>query len=547
LILNIDSTCYELCKSLLSAEARAFIDDHDQDTPLVATFPSSIITIADLMTLQSKFGIPSTTDIIAQALKIKVDSRFKQSIRLKITFVKKGMMRHFKKYTNESCKEFLIKPYRTTDGMLKNLLKRVPRETKIKHIAVENGTFIFFSKYVLMAVTLRCIVFIAGGGGELSSAPPFQLGDKVEVIADTSPGVHSQHSCGIDRAEIVEIGEQCSKVRKIGPLDRNCLTTVPNQLLSPLSKTGLQEVLSRTELREEKKKRVLVDVVTSDVVEDNKKVIGEKDVAINKYLDLFNQERKINEELRAQVNTVVEEKNNLKSKFLSEKREYQKELQLEYETQQQKTELKCKKKLEELEAVAARELADVERHYSISLQTLEARTQLQEYEYKASFQALLSKQNQQHEEALLAKTIAERSATAKRKEIEEVVKKLTLAQAALSRGDPNDPSLTKEGKALAAALEEVSQRHRVRAERQAEFHKKEAARFQKETENALLLCNLKDEYLKATKAEVKALKQKLKRRDKSLADLKDGTTFSKQSPDKLPQFLREFKEISAVS
>jgi hypothetical protein len=372
------------------------------------------------------------------------------------------------------------------------------------------------------------------------------LGDKVEVIADTSPGVHSQHSCGIDRAEIVEIGEQCSKVRKIGPLDRNCLTTVPNQLLSPLSKTGLQEVLSRTELREEKKKRVLVDVVTSDVVEDNKKVIGEKDVAINKYLDLFNQERKINEELRAQVNTVVEEKNNLKSKFLSEKREYQKELQLEYETQQQKTELKCKKKLEELEAVAARELADVERHYSISLQTLEARTQLQEYEYKASFQALLSKQNQQHEEALLAKTIAERSATAKRKEIEEVVKKLTLAQAALSRGDPNDPSLTKEGKALAAALEEVSQRHRVRAERQAEFHKKEAARFQKETENALLLCNLKDEYLKATKAEVKALKQKLKRRDKSLADLKDGTTFSKQSPDKLPQFLREFKEISAV-
>ena len=159
---------------------------------------------------------------------------------------------------------------------------------------------------------------------------------------------------------------------------------------------------------------------------------------------------------------------------------------------------------------------------------------------------MLSKQNQQHEEALLAKTIAERSATAKRKETEEVVKKLTLAQAALSRGDPNDPSLTKEGKALAAALEEVSQRHRVRAERQAEFHKKEAARFQKETENALLLCNLKDEYLKATKAEVKALKQKLKRRDKSLADLKDGTTFSKQSPDKLPQFLREFKEISAV-
>jgi hypothetical protein len=379
-----------------------------------------------------------------------------------------------------------------------------------------------------------------------SSTHPFQLGDEVEVIADTTPGVHSQHSCGIDRALIVEVGEQYTKVRKIG-LDRNCVTTVPNRLLSPLSKTGIQEVLSRPELREARKKRVSLEVTASEIVQDNKKVIGEKDVTINKYIDLLAAERQTNEELRAQVNTEREEKKSLKSKFLSEKREYQKELQLEYETQQQKTERKCKKKLEQLETAAARELADVERHYSISLQTLEARTRLQEYEYKASFQAMLSKQNQQHEEALLAKTIAERSATAKRKETEEVVKKLTLAQAALSRGDPNDPSLTKEGKALAAALEEVSQRHRVRAERQAEFHKQEAARIQKEAENALLLCNLKDEYLKATKAEIKALKQKLKRRDKSLGDLKDGTTFSKQSPDKLPQFLREFKEISAVS
>ena len=68
-----------------------------------------------------------------------------------------------------------------------------------------------------------------------SSTHPFQLGDEVEVIADTTPGVHSQHSCGIDRALIVEVGEQYTKVRKIG-LDRNCVTTVPNRLLSPLQK-----------------------------------------------------------------------------------------------------------------------------------------------------------------------------------------------------------------------------------------------------------------------------------------------------------------------
>jgi hypothetical protein len=149
MIINIDITCHELCKSLLSAEACAFIDDHDQDTHLVTTFPSKIITIADLMTLQSKFGIPSATDIIAKALNItKVDSRFRQSIRLKITFVKKGMMKHFKEYTNESCKHFLLSPYRTTDGKLKNLLKKVPRGIKNKRTAVENGNFFFRNMFL---------------------------------------------------------------------------------------------------------------------------------------------------------------------------------------------------------------------------------------------------------------------------------------------------------------------------------------------------------------------------------------------------------------
>jgi hypothetical protein len=91
---------------------------------------------------------------------------------------------------------------------LKRLLKRVPRDTKNKHAGVQNG------------------------GDELhSSTHPFQLGDKVEVIPDTTPaGVHSQHSCGIDRAEIIEVGEQCTKVRKVDGLDRNCVTTVPNRL-----------------------------------------------------------------------------------------------------------------------------------------------------------------------------------------------------------------------------------------------------------------------------------------------------------------------------
>lgn len=137
---NIDVTCHELCKNLLSAEARAFIDDHDQDTPLITTFPSKIITIADLMMLQSKLGIPSTTDIIAQALNVKVDSSFKDFIRKRIKFVKKGVMKHFKKYTNESCEHFLLSPYRTTEGKLKNLLKTNPRERKNKHAAIQNGT-----------------------------------------------------------------------------------------------------------------------------------------------------------------------------------------------------------------------------------------------------------------------------------------------------------------------------------------------------------------------------------------------------------------------
>jgi hypothetical protein len=44
--------------------------------------------------------------------------------------------------------------------------------------------------------------------------------------------------------------------------------------------------MSQPDLHEEQKKRVFLDVATSEVVEDNKKVIGEKDVTIIKYIDL---------------------------------------------------------------------------------------------------------------------------------------------------------------------------------------------------------------------------------------------------------------------
>ena len=58
--------------------------------------------------------------------------------------------------------------------------------------------------------------------------------------------------------------------------------------------------MSRPELREARKKRVSLEVTASEIVQDNKKVIGEKDVTINKYIDLLAAERKTNEELRTQ-------------------------------------------------------------------------------------------------------------------------------------------------------------------------------------------------------------------------------------------------------
>jgi len=90
----------EFCNTLVSGEAREFIDNHDQDTLLDSTFPSKNITIAELMMLQSKFGPILASDIIGKVSSSKVDQNFKVFIGRKIIFVKKGM-KHFKRYTGK--------------------------------------------------------------------------------------------------------------------------------------------------------------------------------------------------------------------------------------------------------------------------------------------------------------------------------------------------------------------------------------------------------------------------------------------------------------
>jgi len=83
-------TFYDVCNSLLSAEARIFIDNHDDHTLLNSTFPSKTITIADLMILQSKFGTPLSINVVAKVSNLNVDAKFKKFIRTKINFVKNG-------------------------------------------------------------------------------------------------------------------------------------------------------------------------------------------------------------------------------------------------------------------------------------------------------------------------------------------------------------------------------------------------------------------------------------------------------------------------
>jgi hypothetical protein len=73
---------------LVSDEAREFIDHHDKDTLLDSTFPSKTINIAELMMLQSKFGLTLASAIIGKVSSSKVDQKFKVIIGQKIILSK---------------------------------------------------------------------------------------------------------------------------------------------------------------------------------------------------------------------------------------------------------------------------------------------------------------------------------------------------------------------------------------------------------------------------------------------------------------------------
>ena len=90
----------------------------------VVLYPSSV-TIADLVVLADKFGIPDATDIIARVSNMENNSNLRLTIRRKLKAVK-GHMQSFSKYTEESCKAYLQSPFHTTDGKLKTMLKSSP-------------------------------------------------------------------------------------------------------------------------------------------------------------------------------------------------------------------------------------------------------------------------------------------------------------------------------------------------------------------------------------------------------------------------------------
>jgi hypothetical protein len=117
-------------------------DKYDKDTPSDSTFPSKTITIADMILLQSKFGTLSTINVIAKVSSSKVDLALKVFIRQKINFVKKGVNKRFKDYTEQSLKEYLLSPYRTTEGNLKNILKSRPRVKKSEVDHAQGGRLI---------------------------------------------------------------------------------------------------------------------------------------------------------------------------------------------------------------------------------------------------------------------------------------------------------------------------------------------------------------------------------------------------------------------
>jgi hypothetical protein len=86
--------------------------------------------------------------------------------------------------------------------------------------------FLFFNH----TCNTLCFLFLfqASDNGLHPPSPPahlFHVGEQIQVIADTTPGVESRYSVGIGCAVIVELGEESSKVRVCGGMDRNCVTT----------------------------------------------------------------------------------------------------------------------------------------------------------------------------------------------------------------------------------------------------------------------------------------------------------------------------------
>jgi len=117
-----DDTLNEICKTLVSGEAIAFIDNHDKDTPMNSIFPSKTITIAEMIILHSKFGTTLTANIIGKVVSSVNVATLREYLKKKISFVKNWMVKRFNNYTEESRKEFLLSPYRTSEGNLKKLV-----------------------------------------------------------------------------------------------------------------------------------------------------------------------------------------------------------------------------------------------------------------------------------------------------------------------------------------------------------------------------------------------------------------------------------------
>lgn len=380
----------------------------------------------------------------------------------------------------------------------------------------------------------------------LQTAFNFEIGDFVEVVADTTPGMNI---LGIASATVVafDSAKGTAKVLPCSGMEHKSEITVPAHLLRAASKTSLHEVASRGIIRAETKKRASLEAAVSDAVVEKKQVIAEKDVSIDVLHSQAEVREKTINDLRVQATLSTLEKKDLKDKAASEKREYQKKLRAESEEAMSKMQRKTDKKIERLEKEAASETADFEKHYLNSLKTLANRSMLQELEYKQTLETMVSRMKEEHGKELLAARLEERGATEMLKQPENLAKQMELANAALSRGDPDDPSLTKAGRALALKLEEQIQLKIVQAQRRADYSQEQCVRLKQEVDCLKVRAVLKDEVLEATRAELKALKQKVKRRDEQIAGLKDGTTFKKQSPEKLPGWMQEWQTDAAVS